>query len=106
MTNPEKEDNSPRLDQDDTTASEAGKPAQPKKKAKVAEEPGDQEAAILEYLGKQTDYIPTLAIAKEVIGEGATTKDVNPSLYKLLSRKKVEKKTEKNGTKPRWKIVE
>lgn len=58
--------------------------------------------SLLEILSDEP--LPTLEIAKRIFGPDATTKQVNPLLYSLLARHDVEKITEENGSKPRWKL--
>jgi len=53
--------------------------------------------------GKLRDPMKTLDIAKELLGETAKAKDVNPTLYSLLKRKMVIK-TDTNGKDPHWTI--
>jgi hypothetical protein len=64
----------------------------------------DLSAKILRFLESKEDYVSTIGIAKEVVGENARAKDVNPTLYSLLSKKKVQKTANDNGGAPHWKI--
>ena len=57
------------------------------------------------FLKTKKGYTPTIDISKDIIGKGATAKDVNPALYRLLAKNLVIKQAEENGSKPRWKIA-
>ena len=57
---------------------------------------------IVAYLSDKTEPVPTLQIAKYVLGSKATKKMVNPSLYTLQKLGKVRKIAEENGGNPRW----
>lgn len=46
--------------------------------------------------------LPTLAIAKIVIGPDATCKMINPSLYQLEKQGILYKKSGENGKNPIW----
>lgn len=62
----------------------------------------DLKLSLLKILQQAEDPIPTLELAKRV-GK-STTKEINPSLYSLLSSKQVEKIAEENGSNPRWRL--
>lgn len=46
--------------------------------------------------------VPTLEIAKKILGKGATCGDVNPILYDLRSRRLIDKVCRVDGSKPAW----
>lgn len=58
---------------------------------------------IIEFLSTCEESIETLKIAKAVGLK--TTKEVNPTLYSLLSKGKVTKSSNPDGSKPKWSIV-
>jgi hypothetical protein len=59
---------------------------------------------ILENLD-DNESLDALQIAKIIFGNNATQKQVNPTLYNLLKKNKVEKIPGSNGSKrPKWKI--
>lgn len=58
---------------------------------------------ILTFL-QDKDFTPTVEISKAVFGKGATKKMINTHLYSLLRQGQLEKESEEDGTKPRWKI--
>lgn len=72
------------------------------KKEKSAPELSDTEEKILSYLQEEKGYVPTLQIAKAVVGKEGRASDVNPSLYRLKSQNMVNQKAEEGGKKPRW----
>jgi len=59
---------------------------------------------IINYLRDKSEPIPTLNIAKFVFGKDATTKEVNPTLYKMASQGLITKIANENGSKPRWSL--
>lgn len=64
----------------------------------------DQEQKVLQILeGTSPDFaIPTLQIAKKVVGSNATTSQINSVLYGLQKQGKIDKVTEQGGKKPKW----
>lgn len=64
----------------------------------------DLNKQIIDFLSEQEHYISTIDIAKSVLGSSGKTSQVNPVLYSLLSKNKIKKKAEENGTRPRWKL--
>jgi hypothetical protein len=63
-----------------------------------------QSELVLEFLKSKTDYMKTIDIAKNFYGPKGTSKDINPLLYKLQSKKQITKTCNENGTEPKWKV--
>jgi hypothetical protein len=61
------------------------------------------ELQILSFL-EGRDFTPTLEISKEIFGKKATKKMINTHLYTLLRLGHVQKISEDDGTKPKWKL--
>lgn len=49
--------------------------------------------------------VPTLEIAREVVGKGASRKSVNSVLYGMQKQKLIDKVSEDNGAKPKWYLL-
>ena len=62
------------------------------------------EHAIIKYIEKSKESVPTLEIAKYVCGKDGTCKMVNPVLYQLLKDGKIVKHSDANGAHPSWSI--
>lgn len=60
----------------------------------------DQER-IVDYL-RNKEPVSTLDIAKHIYGSKATTKQINPTLYRMSD--KIVKTCDPDGTKPRWSL--
>ena len=64
--------------------------------------PEDLWEAILNLLAASDDPMDALKISKAIFGPKGTKKQVNPHLYKLLGKKKLEKLAPTTGQRPRW----
>lgn len=64
----------------------------------------DIRGQILQFLTQQGKEIPTLTIAKQVMGLNAKAKDINPYLYAMEKEGRIQKMAEADGTKPRWMV--
>lgn len=64
----------------------------------------DVQSRILDYL-KDKHEVPTLMIAKYVIGPKATKKSINTHLYAMERSGLVKKTCEENGGNPRWTLL-
>jgi hypothetical protein len=67
----------------------------------------DTETKILEFLrADSSEPVPTLAISKHVFGRAATTKQINPILYRMLAARRLVKTSDPtNGANPKWTVV-
>ena len=60
---------------------------------------------IISFLSERGEEVSTLDISKAVFGKGSTKKMINKYLYSLEKMGEIEKVSEEDGTKPRWKVV-
>jgi hypothetical protein len=59
---------------------------------------------LLDILGQANQPVPTLELARQVFGRGASKKMVNPALYSLLRHGRVRKFADERDVNPRWEI--
>ena len=64
----------------------------------------EDDEKILRFLAEKKEPVPTLVIAKQIFGDTAVAKMINPLLYSLAKQGKIVKTSESNGTKPRWSL--
>lgn len=57
---------------------------------------------LLAILSSAKDYMSPMALARQVVGKDARTKDINRDLYALQQEGKIKKRSEENGAKPLW----
>jgi hypothetical protein len=65
----------------------------------------DIKARLLDILSQANQPVPTLELARQVFGRGASKKMVNPALYSLLRHGRVNKLADERDVNPRWELI-